>query len=122
MDGTARLFAGGNNPCRWIRRNVKISDVKSLSEMTIVGDWRINKEINIGEIFTVVSLLCVLVGFFVVQDRRIEKNSIVNEQQSEQIDGIVRQIEANRIEQKSDINRLDGKLDDIRNLIIQQGK
>lgn len=91
--------------------------------MTVVGDWRINKEINIGEIFTVVSLLCVLVGFFVVQDRRIEKNSIVNEQQSEQIDGIVRQLEANRIEQKSDINRLDSKLDDIRNLIIeQQGK
>lgn len=84
-----------------------------------MSEWKVNKEINVGEILTVISMLAVMVGFIVVQDRRIERNTIVNEQQTEQIQEITKSIDSLRIEQKADMNRLDNKLDDIKNLIIQ---
>lgn len=85
-----------------------------------MSDWKVNKEINVGEILTVLSLIGVLIGFFVVQDRRIERNTLVNDQQAQQIDSISKQIESNRQEQKADLNRLDNKLDDIKDLIIKR--
>lgn len=76
-----------------------------------MSEWKVNKEINIGEILTVCTMLCVVVGFLVVQDRRIERNTIVNDQQSSQIDEVVRSIDSLRLENKADMNRLDTKLD-----------
>lgn len=84
-----------------------------------MSEWKVNKEINIGEILTVVTMLAVVIGFIVVQDRRIERNSIVNEQQTLQIEELSKGINQLRIENKADMNRLDTKLDDIKNLIIQ---
>ena len=87
-----------------------------------MSEWKVNKEINIGEILTVVTMLAVVIGFIVVQDRRIERNSIVNEQQTVQIEELSKGINQLRIENKADMNRLDTKLDDIKNLIIQESK
>jgi cytochrome c biogenesis factor len=91
-----------------------------------MSEWKVNKEINIGEILTVLTMLAVMVGFIVVQDRRIERNTIINEQQTEQIQDVTRGIDQLRIENKSDMNRMDSKLDDLRggmddikNLMIQ---
>lgn len=87
-----------------------------------MSEWKVNKEINIGEILTVFTMLAVMVGFVVVQDRRIERNTIVNEQQTNQIQGLEDSINQLRIENKADMNRLDSKLDDIKNLIIKQDR
>jgi cytochrome c biogenesis factor len=91
-----------------------------------MSEWKVNKEINIGEILTVLTMLAVMVGFIVVQDRRIERNTIINEQQTEQIQDVTRGIDQLRLENKSDMNRMDSKLDDLRggmddikNLMIQ---
>jgi cytochrome c biogenesis factor len=87
-----------------------------------MSEWKVNKEINIGEILTVLTMLAVMVGFIVVQDRRIERNTIINEQQTEQIQDVTRGIDQLRLENKSDMNRMDSKLDDIKNLIIKQDR
>jgi cytochrome c biogenesis factor len=87
-----------------------------------MSEWKINKEINIGEILTVLTMLAVMVGFIVVQDRRIERNTIINEQQTEQIQDVTRGIDQLRLENKSDMNRMDSKLDDIKNLIIKRDR
>lgn len=95
-----------------------------------MSEWKVNKEINLGEMITmlvlVVTFMASMVAFFVLQDRRIEQNTSglanvvkVNEEQNEQIKDVTRSIDALRLENKADMNRLDTKLDDIKNLIIQ---
>ena len=86
--------------------------------------WKFNKEINAGELLTIISMLaaaCLFVGAVMFnQDKRIERNSYVNDEQTRQIEGISKQMEVDRLERRQDMNRLSDQISDIKNLLIQK--
>lgn len=98
-----------------------------------MSEWKVNKDINLGEIITIVvvagTFLAAMVGFFILQDRRIEGNTVGMKNNNEKIINLEsgqaetrNRIESLRLENKSDMNRLDNKLDDIKDLIIKESK
>lgn len=82
--------------------------------------WRVNREINLGEIVSLLTMIGFIVGIYVVQTNQITKLESSDSAQWKVISDNKSSLITLQQSVKEDYNRLDDKLDDIRNLIIQQ--
>lgn len=87
--------------------------------------FRINKEINVGEIVTFLSAIALVVIFLFDIDKRVDNNTTINTQQdtdikrnAENINKITGGMDSLRLETKSDLQRLESN---INQAMIEQG-
>ena len=101
--------------------------------------WNVNRDINIGEIATIVTMGAVMLMFFFGLHQRVDKNEIVNIQQGidiqenkNNIDEMIAAMERHRLENKSDLSKIsldirqtnavqNAKIDRIYEHIVSQG-